>query len=89
MSEQAQVTLTIDGRQVSVGPGTTVLQAARRLDITIPTLCYHEALTPEASCRSMWSWEPLANTAYSPANATPVAKHKNIPGRCRIEPVPL
>jgi formate dehydrogenase alpha subunit len=45
------VTLTVDGRQVSVPPGTTVLAAARLLGINIPTLCYLADLTPEGSCR--------------------------------------
>ena len=33
------VTLTIDNREVSVPEGTTVLEAAKRLGIQIPTLC--------------------------------------------------
>lgn len=46
----ASVTLTIDGRTVSVDPGTSVLEAARRLGITIPTLCHVEGLEPVAAC---------------------------------------
>ena len=34
------VTLTIDNKQVSVPAGTTILDAARAVDIHIPTLCY-------------------------------------------------
>ena len=34
------ITLTIDGVQVSVPAGTTVLEAARKANIKIPTLCY-------------------------------------------------
>ena len=34
------INLTIDGVQVSVPAGTTVLEAARKADIKIPTLCY-------------------------------------------------
>ncbi|KUK12796.1 MAG: Formate dehydrogenase alpha subunit [Moorella sp. 60_41] len=45
------VTLTIDGRQVAVPEGTTILEAARRLDIRIPTLCYHPLLRPLGYCR--------------------------------------
>jgi formate dehydrogenase major subunit len=44
------VTLTIDGREVSVAAGTTVLEAARRLGIRIPTLCHVEGLEPVAAC---------------------------------------
>ena len=47
------VTLTIDDREVSVPPGTTVFGAARRLGIDIPHLCYDPALglAPTSSCR--------------------------------------
>ena len=45
------VRLRIDGKEVDVPKGTTVLEAARKLDIHIPTLCYHEALTPYGGCR--------------------------------------
>lgn len=45
------VTLTIDGRQVSVARGTSVLAAARLLGINIPTLCHLDDLTPEGCCR--------------------------------------
>jgi len=52
MSENVRtVTLTIDGRQLSVPFGTTILDAARRLDIDIPTLCEHEWLHRLGSCR--------------------------------------
>ncbi|MEA3366829.1 MAG: formate dehydrogenase subunit alpha [Planctomycetota bacterium] len=48
-----EITLTIDGREVSVPPGTTVFHAARRLGIDIPHLCYDPALglEPTGSCR--------------------------------------
>jgi predicted molibdopterin-dependent oxidoreductase YjgC len=44
------VTFTIDGQVVSVVKNTTILQAARSVGITIPTLCYHERLNPIKSC---------------------------------------
>lgn len=43
--------VTIDGRKVRVRKGETVLQAARKLGIHIPTFCYHEALEPYGACR--------------------------------------
>jgi formate dehydrogenase major subunit len=46
----AGVRLTVDGREVSVEQGTTVLEAARRLGIAIPTLCHVEGLEPAAAC---------------------------------------
>ncbi|MRR52736.1 MAG: 2Fe-2S iron-sulfur cluster binding domain-containing protein, partial [Rhodocyclaceae bacterium] len=46
------ITLTIDGRSVSVAPGTTILKAAEQAGIeTIPTLCYHDFCTPNGLCR--------------------------------------
>jgi len=49
----ADVTMHIDGRDVSVPAGTTVFEAAQRLGIDIPHLCYDPALglAPTSSCR--------------------------------------
>lgn len=43
--------LNIDGREIEVKEGVTLLEAAKRLGIEIPTLCYHEALAPYGACR--------------------------------------
>lgn len=45
------VTLTIDERRVMIRKRSTVLDAIRKLDIPIPTLCHHPALTPFGGCR--------------------------------------
>ena len=45
------ITLTIDGEEVSVERGETLLQAARQMGKDIPTICYHEATTSNALCR--------------------------------------
>ena len=45
------VTLTIDGKQVSVPKGTTVLQAAIQAGIQVPYYCYHPGLGIDGSCR--------------------------------------
>lgn len=45
------VSLTINGKQLEVPEGITVLQAAQQAGITIPTLCYHRDLTPYGGCR--------------------------------------
>lgn len=45
------ITLSINGLDVSVDEGTTVLEAARFLGFPIPTLCHHEGLTPYGACR--------------------------------------
>jgi NADH-quinone oxidoreductase subunit G len=46
-----KVTLTIDGRSISVPKGTTVLQAAIEHGIQVPYYCYHPGLGIDASCR--------------------------------------
>lgn len=50
MSE-ATIALRIDSRKLKARPGQSVLEVAREHGIEIPTLCYHEALTPLGSCR--------------------------------------
>ncbi len=45
------VTLTIDGRTVTVPEGTTILEAARQLGSDVPVICYHEATTSNGLCR--------------------------------------
>ncbi len=45
------IKLTIDGKQVEVPEGTTLLRAAEQAGISIPTLCDHPELTPYGGCR--------------------------------------
>jgi NADH-quinone oxidoreductase subunit G len=45
------VTLTIDGRQLTVEKGKTVLQAAIEHGIKVPYYCYHPGLGIDGSCR--------------------------------------
>ena len=49
--EGAQVLLTVDGIEVSVPAGTTLLQACRAIGREQPKLCYLETLTPVNACR--------------------------------------
>lgn len=46
-----EISLTIDGRPVSVPAGTTIMQAAATLGTAVPTICYHEHCTSNALCR--------------------------------------
>ena len=46
-----KITLTINDQTVEASAGMTVLQAARKAGIYIPTLCYYEPLTPYGGCR--------------------------------------
>ncbi len=45
------VTLTIDGKEVTVPEGTTILDAAKQVGIDIPIICYHPHLTGNGLCR--------------------------------------
>ena len=45
------VKLTIDGRPVAVEQGTTILDAAKKAGIDIPTLCYLKELNEIGACR--------------------------------------
>lgn len=45
------ITLTINGLDVSVEDGTTLLEAARFFGFPIPTLCHMEGLSPYGACR--------------------------------------
>ncbi len=46
-----EVEITIDGKRVAVTEGATILDAARKLGIDTPTLCFLETLTPVNACR--------------------------------------
>jgi NADH-quinone oxidoreductase subunit G len=47
----ATVSLTIDGRPLTVAKGKTVLQAAVEAGITVPYYCYHPGISIDGSCR--------------------------------------
>jgi heterodisulfide reductase subunit A len=45
------INLTIDGKQVEVDEGSTILQAAKKAGARVPTLCFHPVIEPYAACR--------------------------------------
>ena len=45
------INLTVDGIPVTVPEGTTILEAARKVNVEIPVLCYHPDLSVRAACR--------------------------------------
>jgi heterodisulfide reductase subunit A len=47
----SKVTLTVDGREVEAEKETPLLEVAKSVGISIPTLCYHPALSPFGACR--------------------------------------
>lgn len=72
------INLTIDGYQVSVPEGTTILEAAQKVHLDIPTLCYlklekSKYLNQVASCR-ICVVEVEGRHNLAPSCATPVAE---------------
>ena len=60
-------TLKINELEVTVEPGTLLLDACKQVGLDIPHYCYHPALTPVATCRMCLveiqgcpSWPPPA-----------------------------
>ena len=43
--------LTINGIEVEVEPGTSILQACEQVGVEIPRFCYHDRLSVPANCR--------------------------------------
>jgi iron-only hydrogenase group A len=65
------VNLTIDGIDISVPQGSTILQAAKEVGINIPTLCYHPDQAVKANCR-ICVCEVEGNRLLQAACSTPV-----------------
>ena len=47
----SEILIQIDGREVEAKEGMTILEVARSVGISIPTLCHHEELEPYGACR--------------------------------------
>jgi NAD(P)H-flavin reductase/ferredoxin len=69
----SEITLTIDGNLVKAEQGDTVLKAAQKAGIKIPTLCDHPALEPYGACR-LCIVEIEGMRGYPPSCTTPAAK---------------
>ncbi len=63
--------VVIDGIEVEVPPGTTILKAASKVGIEIPAFCYHPYLKPAGICR-MCLVEVKGNPRFLPACITEV-----------------
>jgi formate dehydrogenase major subunit len=50
--QAVQVEITLDGRKVSASEGETILSAAAREGIAIPTLCFKDGYRPDGNCRA-------------------------------------
>jgi len=67
-----QPTFSLNGIQVPLTPGQTILEAARKADIYIPTLCDYKDTTPTGACR-ICVVELEGSRTLVPACATPVS----------------
>ena len=76
----SEVTLYIDDQPVTAPPGTTILKAAERAGISIPTICYHDACTPNALCR-LCVVEVEGGRVLSPACTAEVAEGMRVETR--------
>ena len=50
--EVLSIEFELDGKRCGAVPGETILQAARRAGVEIPTLCYKEDYRPDGNCRA-------------------------------------
>ena len=71
------INLTINDQKISVAPGTTVLDAAKKLNINIPTLCNHPDLCVAGNCRVCVVEQKGARTLIA-ACAMPAAEGMDI-----------
>lgn len=76
------IKLTIDGRELEVQEGLTILQACEVAGVQIPRFCYHERLKIAGNCRMCLvdmekSPKPVASCAMTVANGTVI--HTNTP----------
>jgi NADH-quinone oxidoreductase subunit G len=70
---RAMLTLEVDGKSVQVPNGSTVMDAAHKLDIYVPHFCWHKKLTIAANCR-MCLVQVEKAPKPQPACATPAAE---------------
>jgi NADH-quinone oxidoreductase subunit G len=74
MSEaRPPLNVEIDGRAVQVEHGSTIMDAAQKLDIYVPHFCWHRKLTIAANCRMCLVQVEKAPKPL-PACATPVSE---------------
>jgi iron-only hydrogenase group A len=76
-NQQVMINLTINDQKISVPAGTTVLDAAKKLKINIPTLCNHPDLCVAGNCRVCLVEQKGARTLIA-ACAMPVSEGMEI-----------
>mgnify|MGYP001561485893 FL=1 len=48
--ERKRITLTIDGKEISVPDGSPVFDAVKQTGVELPAMCYHYSFAPFGSC---------------------------------------
>jgi NADH-quinone oxidoreductase subunit G len=80
--------LTINGIEIEVAPGTSVLQAAEQLGVEIPRFCYHDRLSVPANCRMCLvemegSPKPIASCAIPAADGMKIKTDSEVTKKAR------
>ena len=80
--------VTIDGHEIEVEAGLTILQAAERLGIEIPRFCYHERLSIAGNCRMCLveverAPKPIASCAWPVADGMVVKTRSALAEKAR------
>ena len=73
MADPKMISLTIEGRTVSVPEGTSILEASKVAGVLVPHYCYHPGLPVAAVCR-MCLVEVEKMPKLAPSCATAVAE---------------
>jgi iron-only hydrogenase group A len=94
MTTEKKVTLWIDGVKVTVSDKSTVLQAARSINIDVPSLCYHPDLSVLGACRVCLveiegQRNPVASCSYPVAEGMKVKTSSTLLRRLRRDVVEL
>ncbi len=72
MAEEQNITIEVDGQQLTAVPGQMLIEVTDAAGITVPRFCYHKKLSVAANCR-MCLVEVEKAPKPLPACATPVA----------------
>ncbi|MGD8536524.1 MAG: 2Fe-2S iron-sulfur cluster-binding protein [Candidatus Aminicenantes bacterium] len=81
--KRSEIIIQIDGKKVKASEGMTILEAAQKADIFIPTLCHHEKLEPHGLCRictievEVRGWTSLVAACLYPVEQDLVVKTRS------------
>jgi NADPH-dependent glutamate synthase beta subunit-like oxidoreductase/ferredoxin len=73
--------LFVDNREVEVDPGATILDAARKLGIDVPTMCFLKGYEPSTSCM-VCVVKVNGMASLTPACGTPAADGMRVESEC-------